>query len=71
MTKFKYETEIQVEELRPRINNVEVVKQLADKLKTTPTSVVNFLVNVGAEVMNRGVDEIKTEYTRRLKDFLK
>lgn len=62
---------LELEELRPRINNVEQVKQLATRFKTSPTSVVNFLVNVGVEVMNRGLDEIKKEYGTKLKDLLK
>jgi len=59
------------EDLRPRIKKIQEVKDLANRYKTTPTSIVNFLVDVGTEVLKRGADEIETKYRNKLRDLLK
>jgi hypothetical protein len=57
--------------LRPRINRVEDLNRLADEIKSTPTAIVNFLVDVGLEIMERGKDEMKKELQKKLMKLLK
>ena len=57
--------------LRPRINRVEDLNKLADEIKSTPTAIVNFLVDVGLEVLERGKDGMKKELEKKLKKLLK
>jgi len=60
-----------MDEIRPRIANTERVKKLAEKYKTTPTSIVNLLVDIGSEVLDRAGDEIINKYQNKLRDLLK
>jgi hypothetical protein len=57
--------------LRPRINRVEDLNRLADEIKSTPTAIVNFLVDVGLEIMERGKDGMKKELEKKLTKLLK
>jgi hypothetical protein len=61
--------------LRPRINRVEDLNKLADELKSTPTAIVNFLVDVGLECFERSIprlkDEVKKQVNKKLTKLLK
>jgi len=57
--------------IRPRINRVEDLQKLADEIKSTPTAIVNFLVDVGLEILERGKDGMKKELEIKLKKLLK
>jgi hypothetical protein len=57
--------------LRPRINRVEDLNRLADEIKSTPTAIVNFLVDVGLEIMERGKDGMKKELEKKLTKLLR
>ena len=48
-TKEKYNSEKNI--LRPRVNRLEDLNKLAEELKSTPTAIVNFCVDVGIEVL--------------------
>ena len=61
--------------LRPRVNRIDDINRLADEIKSTPTAIVNFLVDVGLECFERAIpklkDEIKKSAANKLKKFLK
>ena len=61
--------------LRPRVNRIDDINRLADEIKSTPTAIVNFLVDVGLECFERAIpklkDEIKKTATKKLERFLK
>ena len=59
------------ETLRPRINSVDEIKKLAEDLRSSPTAVVNFLVDTGLEVLTRSKEEIKQEMIKKLRRLLK
>ena len=52
--------------LRPRVNRAEDLIKLADEIKSSPTAIVNFLVDVGLEVLERGKNEMKKELKNQL-----
>lgn len=56
--------------LRPRIQNIEELIKLAEELKSTPTAIVNFCVDVGIEVLTRSKDEMIKHFKEVLKDKL-
>ena len=60
-----------IDNFRARINRIEEVKKLADELKSSPTSIVNFLVDTGIEVLNRSKEELKVELRSKLLKLLK
>lgn len=61
--------------LRPRVNRVEDLNKLADEIKSTPTAIVNFLVDVGLECFERSIpklkDEIKKTVNKKLQNLIK
>ena len=57
--------------IRPRVNRVEDLNRLADEIKSSPTAIVNFLVDVGLEILERGKDGMKKELENKLKKLLK
>lgn len=61
--------------LRPRINRIDDLNKIADELKSTPTAIVNFLVDVGLECFERSLpklkDQLKIEVNKKLKKILK
>ena len=61
--------------LRPRVNRVDDLNKLADELKSTPTAIVNFLVDVGLECFERSIpklkDEVKKQVSKKLTKLLK
>jgi hypothetical protein len=61
--------------LRPRVNRVDDINKLANEIKSTPTAIVNFLVDVGLECFERSIpklkDEIKKNVDKKLKKLLK
>ena len=57
--------------LRPRINRVDDLNRLADEIKSSPTAIVNFLVDVGLEILERGKDGMKKELEKKLRRLLK
>ena len=57
--------------LRPRVNRAEDLNKLADEIKSTPTAIVNFLIDVGLEVLERGKDGMKKELEKKLIKLLK
>jgi len=57
--------------IRPRVNRVEDLNRLADEIKSSPTAIVNFLVDVGLEVLERGKDGMKKELQKKLTKLLK
>jgi hypothetical protein len=61
--------------LRPRVNRVDDLNKLADELKSTPTAIVNFLVDVGLECFERSIprlkDEVKKRVSKKLTKLLK
>ena len=59
------------ETVRPRITQSEKLKKLAEEMRSSPTSIVNFLVDTGIEVLNRSKDEIKREYGKKLTKILR
>jgi len=63
--------EIKNGDFRAKINNIDKVKKLAEELRSTPTGVVNFLVDSGVEVLSRGSEEIKKEIKKRLLNYFK
>lgn len=58
-------------QLRPRVDRLEDLQKLADELKSTPTAIVNFCVDVGIEVMSRSKDEMIKHFKDVLKNKLK
>jgi len=68
--KTEIKKDITALELRPRINSAKEVKALADDLRSTPTALVNFIVDTGIEVLTRGKQEIKRELVNNLKRAL-
>jgi hypothetical protein len=52
--------------LRPVIKRVDELNRLADEISSSPTAIVNFLVDVGLEVLTRGKDEMKKELKNQL-----
>lgn len=61
--------------IRPRVNRIDDINKLADQLKSSPTSIVNFFVDVGLECFERTLpmlkDEIKKTLDKKLKGLLK
>ncbi len=61
--------------LRPRINRADDLKKLADEIKSTPTAIVNFLIDVGLECFERTLpklkDEIKKTAEKKISKLLK
>ena len=57
--------------LRPRVNRLEDLNKLADELKSTPTAIVNFCVDVGIEVLARSKDEMVKHFKDVIKGKLK
>lgn len=61
--------------LRPRVNRIDDLNKLADEIKSTPTAIVNFLVDVGLECFERAIpklkDEVRKAATKKLEKFLK
>jgi len=61
--------------LRPRVNRIDDINRLADEIKSTPTAIVNFLVDVGLECFERAIPKLKDEITKsaakKLEKFLK
>lgn len=66
--KEKYDPEKNI--LRPRINNIDELLKLAEELKSTPTAIVNFCVDVGIEVLSRSKDEMIKHFKEVLKNKL-
>ena len=60
---------------RPIIENFERLNKIADEIKSSPNTVVNFLVNVGLECFERSIprlkDEIKTNVEKKIRLYLK
>ena len=46
---------------RPVIDNVERLNRIADEIKSSPNTLVNFLVNVGLECFERSIPKLKEE----------
>ena len=67
--KDKYDPEKNI--LRPRVNRLEDLTKLAEELKSTPTAIVNFCVDVGIEVLSRSKDEMVKHFKDVLKNKLK
>lgn len=65
MAKEPYDSEKHI--LRPRVNRYDELNKLAEELKSTPTAIVNFCVEVGIEVLSRSKDEM----IKHFKDVLK
>ena len=57
--------------LRPRVNRLEDLTKLADELKSTPTAIVNFCVDVGIEVLSRSKDEMIKHFKEVMQSKLK
>ena len=61
--------------LRPRVNRIDDLNKLADEIKSTPTAIVNFLIDVGLECFERSIpklkDEIKKNAERKMRGLLK
>jgi hypothetical protein len=61
--------------LRPRVNRIDDLNKLADEIKSTPTAIVNFLVDVGLECFEKSIpklkDEIKKNVAKKIKGLLK
>ena len=57
--------------IRPRITSSDRVKKLAEELRSSPTSIVNFFVDAGIEVLERSKGEIKQELIKKLTKLLK
>lgn len=61
--------------LRPRVNRIDDLNKLSNELKSTPTAIVNFFVDVGLEVLERTMpilkNEIEKEVKKKVNDFLK
>ena len=61
--------------LRPRVNRIDDLNKLADEIKSTPTAIVNFLVDVGLECFERSLpklkEEIKKNVSKRISKILK
>lgn len=61
--------------LRPRVNRIDDLNKLADEIKSTPTAIVNFLVDVGLECFERTLpklkEEIKKDVSKKLVKLLK
>ena len=57
--------------LRPRVNRLADLNKLADELKSTPTAIVNFFVDVGIEVLSRSRDEMVKHFKDVMKNKLK
>jgi len=64
--KEKYDPEKNI--LRPRIQNINELIKLAEELKSTPTAIVNFCVDVGIEVLTRSKDEMIKHFKEVLKN---
>ena len=56
--------------LRPRINRLEDLIKLSEELKSTPTALVNFCVDVGIEALSRSKDEMIKHFKEVLKTKL-
>lgn len=60
---------------RPIIDNVERLNRIADEIKSSPNTLVNFLVNVGLECFERSIpklkDEIKKNVEKKITKLLK
>ena len=56
---------------RPRIDRLADLNKLADEIRSSPTAIVNLLVDVGLEVMERSKELIKKDVERKLKQLLK
>lgn len=69
MGKEKFDPEKNI--LRPRVNRLEDLNKLAEELKSTPTAIVNFCVDVGIEVLSRSKDEMIKHFKEILKNKLK
>jgi hypothetical protein len=61
--------------LRPRVNRIDDINRLADEIKSTPTAIVNFLIDVGLECFERTLpklkDEIKKTAEKKISKLLK
>lgn len=61
--------------LRPRVNRIDDLNKLADEIKSTPTAIVNFLVDVGLECFERSLpklkEEIKKNVSKKISKILK
>lgn len=71
MEKLEVREKIEEKVLRPKITHAERVELIASKFKTNPTTVVNFLVDLGLEILDRGAEEITNDFKKKLTDFLK
>ena len=52
--------------LRPRVNRIDDLNKLADEIKSTPTAIVNFLVDVGLECFERSIPKLKDEIRKKV-----
>ena len=57
--------------LRPRVNRIDDLNRLSDEIKSTPTAIVNFLVDIGLEVLERGTAGMKKELSKKIQKLLK
>jgi len=61
--------------LRPRVNRIDDLNKLADEIKSTPTAIVNFFIDVGLECFERSLpklkDAIKKNVDKKIKGLLK
>jgi hypothetical protein len=59
---------------RPVINQVERLLKISEEIKSTPSIVTNFLVDVGLECIERTIpklkEEIKKEVNKKIKGLL-
>ncbi len=69
MVKEKFDPDKNI--LRPRVKRLEDLNKLAEELKSTPTAIVNFCVDVGIEVLSRSKDEMIKHFKAVLKNKLK
>lgn len=51
---------------RPIIENFERLNKIADEIKSSPNTLVNFLVNVGLECFERSIPKLKDEIKKNV-----
>ena len=56
---------------RPEITSTESLKRLSDEIKSSPQAIVNFFVDIGLEVLERGTDGMKKELAKKIQKLLK
>jgi len=56
---------------RPEITNTERLNKLSDEIKSSPQAIVNFFVDIGLEVLERGTNGMKKELAKKIQKLLK